>query len=371
MRLALPLPGSRRHVSPNYPFPGSARIGRAQRMNFRRVAVKQDGAMIAKQVGILEMGRTAAFFIILAIAALGLALAVSSGAVNASVPNQGGPPHVFLGSAIINGNPAPEGTVVAALIDGVTVSTVEVDASGRYVNLQVSTAGAAVTFTIGGLPAAETATSERGGLGILNLTAIGAAQPADTPVPPTAPPAPPAPADTPVPPTAVPAPADTPVPPTAVPAPADTPVPPTAAPAPADTPVPPTAVPAPADTPVPPTAVPAPADTPVPPAAAPAPVDTPVPPAAAPAPVDTPVPPAAVPAPVDTPVPPTAVPAPADTPVPPTAAPAPEQQGDSSGSCGSSPDRSFSHGAGDMALLILPLLGLVGWAGLRRKRRGS
>jgi hypothetical protein len=150
--------------------------------------------MIAKQVGTLEIGRTAAFFIILAIAALGLALAVSSGAVNASVPAQGGPPHVFLGSAIINGNPAPEGTVVAALIDGVTVSTVEVNASGRYANLQVSTAGAAVTFTIGGLPAAETATSERGGLGILNLTAIGAAQPVDTPVPPTAP----APADTPV-----------------------------------------------------------------------------------------------------------------------------------------------------------------------------
>ena len=142
--------------------------------------------MIAKQVGTLEIGRTAAFFIILAIAALGLALAVSSGAVNASVPAQGGPPHVFLGSAIINGNPAPEGTVVAALIDGVTVSTVEVNASGRYANLQVSTAGAAVTFTIGGLPAAETATSERGGLGILNLTAIGAAQPVDTPVPPRA-----------------------------------------------------------------------------------------------------------------------------------------------------------------------------------------
>ena len=144
----------------------------------------------------------------------------------------------FLGSAIINGDPAPEGTVVAALIDGVTVSTMEVDASGRYGNLQVPTAGAAVTFTIGGLPAAETATSEIGELGILNLTATGAAQPVDTPVPPTA-------------------------------------------------------------------------------------------------------------------------------------APASEQQGDSGGSCGSIPDRSFSDGAGDMALLILPLLGLVGWAGLRRKHRGS
>ena len=194
--------------------------------------------MIAKRVGTLEMGPAAAFFIILAIAALGLALTVSSGAVNASVPTQGWPPHVFLGSAIINGDPAPEGTVVAALIDGVTVSTMEVDASGRYGNLQVPTAGAAVTFTIGGLPAAETATSEIGELGILNLTATGAAQPVDTPVPPTA-------------------------------------------------------------------------------------------------------------------------------------APASEQQGDSGGSCGSIPDRSFSDGAGDMALLILPLLGLVGWAGLRRKHQGS
>ena len=245
--------------------------------------------MIAKQVRTLEMGRTAAFFIILAIAALGLALTASSGAVNAAVPTQGGPPQVFLGSATIDGNPAPEGTVVAALINGVAVSTVEVNASGRYSNILVPTAGAAVTFTIGGLPAAETATSEVGGLGFLNLTAISAAQPADTPAPPTA-----------------------------APAPADTPVPSTAAPTPADTPVPPTEVPAPVDTPAPPTA-----------------------------------------------------PAPADTPVPPTAAPAPEQQGDSSGSCGSSPDRSFSNGAGDMALLILPFLGLVGWAGLRRKRRGS
>ena len=246
--------------------------------------------MIAKRVGTLEMGHTAAFFIILAIAALGLALTVSSGAVNAAVPTQGAPPHVFLGSATIDGNPAPEGTEVAALINGVAVSTVEVNASGRYGNLQVPTAGAAVTFTIGGLPAAETATSEAGGLGILNLTAISAAQPADTPVPPTA------------------------------------------VPAPADTPVPPTAVPAPADTPGPPTAVPAPANTPIPPAAAPA---------------------------------------PANTPVPPTVVPTPQQQEDSSGSCSSSPDRSFSNGAGDMALLILPLLGLVGWAGLRRKRRGS
>ncbi len=194
--------------------------------------------MIAKRVGTLEMGPAAAFFIILAIAALGLALTVSSGAFNASVPTQGWPPHVFLGSAIINGDPAPKGTVVAALIDGVTVSTMEVDASGRYGNLQVPTAGAAVTFTIGGLPAAETATSEIGELSILNLTATGAAQPADTPVLPTA-------------------------------------------------------------------------------------------------------------------------------------APAPEQQGDSGGSWSSSPDRSFSNGAGDMALLILPLLGLVGWAGLRRKRRDS
>ena len=55
-------------------------------------------------------------------------------------------------------------------------------------------------------------------------------------------------------------------------------------------------------------------------------------------------------------------------PPPAAAVPAPAQQGDSSASCGISPEGAASNGAGDFALLGLPLLGL---AGLLGRRRGS
>ena len=54
-----------------------------------------------------------------------------------------------------------------------------------------------------------------------------------------------------------------------------------------------------------------------------------------------------------------------------TAAPPPSQDSDPSASCGLSPDGSAANGAGDMALLALPLVGLAGLAGLRRRRLGS
>ena len=54
-----------------------------------------------------------------------------------------------------------------------------------------------------------------------------------------------------------------------------------------------------------------------------------------------------------------------------TAAPPPSQYSDPSASCGLSPDGSAASGAGDMALLALPLVGLAGLAGLRRRRLGS
>ena len=191
--------------------------------------------MSVKQI--LQTRRFIAFIIMSAIAAPSLVLPASSGAVSAAGPAQQPLPHIFFGSATVDGSLVPEGTVVAALINGVTAVSVDVDASGEYANIQISPAGANVTFTVGGLPAAETVTSEVGGLSRLNLTAISAAQPEVTPVPPTATPPP---TDTPVPPTAAPAPTNTPVPPTAAPAPTNTPVPPTAAPAPTNTPVPPT-----------------------------------------------------------------------------------------------------------------------------------
>ena len=167
--------------------------------------------MRAKQTGFLGMGRTILPSIILAIAASALGLVTLPGAVHAAGPAQQPPPHIFIGSATIDGSLAPEGTVVTALINGVTVASVNVNASGEYANIQVSPAGANVTFTVGGLPAAETVISEVGGASRLNLTAISAAQPEVTPVPPTATPPP---TDTPVPPTPVPPPTSTPVPPT-------------------------------------------------------------------------------------------------------------------------------------------------------------
>ena len=163
----------------------------------------------------------------------------SSGTLSA----QGPPPHVFVGSATIDGQPAPAGTVVAALVGGSEVASVIVDATGTYRNLQIPTAGVLVTFTIDGFPAAETATTQTGGATVLDLTATRAA-PTNTPVPAT-PTATPAPTATPVPVQPTAAPTNTPMP--ATPAPAQPTVAPTATPV----PVQPTA--APTSTPVPPT----------------------------------------------------------------------------------------------------------------------
>lgn len=168
----------------------------------------------------------------------------SSGTLSA----QGPPPHVFVGSASIDGQPAPAGTVVAALVGGSEVASVIVDATGTYRNLQIPTAGVLVTFTIDGFPAAETATTQTGGATVLNLTAIRAA-PTNTPVPATPTPAatavPAAPTATPVPVQPTAAPTNTPVP--AAPAATAAPAAPTA------TPVPVQPTEAPTSTPVPPT----------------------------------------------------------------------------------------------------------------------
>lgn len=151
------------------------------------------------------------------------------GAVRAATPAQGDS-HVFSGAAFIDGQAAPQGTVVAVLdTSGTQIASVSVDASGQYSNLQVPTAGISVNFTVDGLSAAETADTKAGGSTTLNLnvTRPQTTPPASTPVPaPTNTPAS-APADTPVPaPTNTPAPApeNTPVPPpTNTPGPTPTP----------------------------------------------------------------------------------------------------------------------------------------------------
>ena len=84
-------------------------------------------------------------------------------------------PHAFLGLATVNGNPASDGTVVAAFVDGRQVVAESVS-GGSYPVLMVepvadSFVGKTVTFTIGGVPANETALWAQGEVTQLNLTA--------------------------------------------------------------------------------------------------------------------------------------------------------------------------------------------------------
>jgi PKD repeat protein len=84
-------------------------------------------------------------------------------------------PHVFVGTASIDGTPAPDGTRVVALV-GCDVAGAAVTSGGSY-TLQVapaqgeSYAGKTITFTVGGFATGQTATWELGGGTILNLTA--------------------------------------------------------------------------------------------------------------------------------------------------------------------------------------------------------
>ena len=95
-------------------------------------------------------------------------------------------PHAFLGAATINGSPAADGTVVAALVDGRQVAAKSVS-GGSYPVLLVepdgdSFVGKVVTFTIGGFPAAETAFWLQGEVTELNLNA-SPSQATPTPLP--------------------------------------------------------------------------------------------------------------------------------------------------------------------------------------------
>ena len=86
-------------------------------------------------------------------------------AVLSSIPwvaAQGPPPHIFIGNASVDGGPAPAGTIITALADGVPVDSVTVDASGDFQGLQVNTAGLTITFKIGDLLAEQSLTSEVG-----------------------------------------------------------------------------------------------------------------------------------------------------------------------------------------------------------------
>ena len=96
---------------------------------------------------------------------------------------QPAPPHLFIGSATIDGNPAADGTAVAALVDGQQVVAEPVSGGSYRIMVEPKTGsffGKTVTFMIGGIPAKQTALWVEGLATELDLTATPT-QP--TPVP--------------------------------------------------------------------------------------------------------------------------------------------------------------------------------------------
>lgn len=85
---------------------------------------------------------------------------------------QSRPPHAFIGTAIIGGSPAPDGTRIVAIVDGVEVAETFVTNDGEFSPLVVvGNPGRTVTFRIGSLTARESFELETGGLDAITLTA--------------------------------------------------------------------------------------------------------------------------------------------------------------------------------------------------------
>jgi len=65
------------------------------------------------------------------------------------------PPHVFVGTAKINGVAAPRGTIISALIGGQIAATGLVEDAGKFTAIKVEIPGYPVTFQIGDLDASQ------------------------------------------------------------------------------------------------------------------------------------------------------------------------------------------------------------------------
>ena len=89
-------------------------------------------------------------------------------------------PHIFVGTVTLDGDAAPDGTVVSAWVEGVTDAAGTATTSGGSYSIvadpgEDSWAGLAVTFLVAGSPAAESTTFEHGGADVLDLTATSGA----------------------------------------------------------------------------------------------------------------------------------------------------------------------------------------------------
>ena len=126
------------------------------------------------------IGGFAGFFVVLSLL----------GPVTPAAHAQELPPHVFIGAATVNGAPVPDGTTIAAYVEGVQVGQTVIE-GGSYTLLVVqprgrSFPGKIVSFTIDGRQAREHQAWETGGAHELNLSSgeipaapTGAAGPLD------------------------------------------------------------------------------------------------------------------------------------------------------------------------------------------------
>ena len=106
---------------------------------------------------------------------------VAGGVVPAYADEPPTMPHQFYGTVSSDGDPVQEGTTVEAFVDDVKKADTTVDSEGRYGYNQKfevwGTAGATVTFHVGGVEADEQATWGSGVVQELNLTIHEGAQP--------------------------------------------------------------------------------------------------------------------------------------------------------------------------------------------------
>ncbi len=92
--------------------------------------------------------------------------------IPSTVSAQRVPPHVFVVTSVDGAAPA-DGAVIGAVVDGVEVATATAAGGQAVVTVDQedqSFAGKTVSFTVDGVPTAETATWSQGGADIMELT---------------------------------------------------------------------------------------------------------------------------------------------------------------------------------------------------------
>jgi hypothetical protein len=111
--------------------------------------------------------------------------------IPATVSAQGVLPYYFVGTAMIGDDPAPDGTMVAALVDGKqVVDSMVTGGDGSYTLIvEGDHTGKTITFRIGTMDAKQTAAWTAGGADELDLSTATAMMPGPTAMPaPTEPP---------------------------------------------------------------------------------------------------------------------------------------------------------------------------------------